>query len=60
MTVSIGADAARVWADSDEVGIYTQAGGLTISIEKDFRCLTRPFDEQERDTYPNPEQGAER
>ena len=29
-------------------------GALTISIERDFRCLTRPLDEQERDAYPHP------
>ena len=60
VTVSVGANAAQAWAGSDEVGIYAQSGGLAVSIEKDFRCLTRPLDEQERDTYPHPGQGAER
>ena len=56
VTVSISVEAAQAWADSDEVGIYAQSGALRISIEKDFRCLTRPLDEQERDAYPHPGQ----
>jgi hypothetical protein len=55
LTVSIGVEAAEAWAGSDEVGIYGQSGALTIAIEKDFRCLTRPPDDpQERDAYPHP------
>lgn len=59
VTVSIGKEEADAWAGSDEVGIYAQDGALVISVEKDFRCLTRPLDEQERDAYPNPAQEAE-
>jgi hypothetical protein len=58
VTVSLSAGIAQAWADSDEVGIYAQSGALAISIEKDFRCLTRPLDEQERDAYPHPGQGS--
>ncbi len=54
IAISIGKNAAGAWAGSDEVGIYAQAGDLLISIEKDFRCLTRPLDDQERDAYPHP------
>jgi hypothetical protein len=56
IAVSIGTDEARAWANSDDVGIYAQSGALAVSIEKDFRCLTRPLDDDERDTFPNPEQ----
>ncbi|HUP02809.1 MAG TPA: hypothetical protein VMU19_02390 [Bryobacteraceae bacterium] len=42
------------WAASDEVGISAQDGVMHILIEKDFRCLTRP-PEEEPDAYPNPE-----
>jgi hypothetical protein len=35
-----------------------QIGALAISIEKDFRCLTRPRDD-ERDAYPHPGQTLE-
>jgi len=59
MTVTIPTEVAQTWAGSEEVGIYAQSGLLSISIEKDFRCLTRALDEQERDTYPNPGQPAE-
>ena len=52
--VSVAGEAVALWAGSDEVGIYARSGGVTISIEKDFRCLTRPLDEAERDAYPNP------
>jgi hypothetical protein len=54
-TVSVGAEAAQAWTGSDDVGIYAQSESLTVSIEKDFRCLTRPLDDpQERDAFPHP------
>jgi len=59
MTVSVSTEAAQAWADSDEVGVYAQSGALAISIEKDFRCLTRPLDEQEREAYPHPGRPSE-
>ncbi len=59
VTVSVSKEAAKAWAASDEVGLYGRSGALTISIEKDFRCLTRPLDEQERDAYPHPGQHSE-
>jgi hypothetical protein len=54
LTVSVSMETARVWAGSDEVGVYGQSGPVSISIEKDFRCLTQPIDDQERDAYPHP------
>jgi hypothetical protein len=54
IAVLLPAEAARAWADSDDVGVYAQCGAVSISIEKDFRCLTRTDDEQERDSYPHP------
>ena len=59
ITVSVSKETAQVWTDSDEVGIYAQSAALSISIEKDFRCLTRPGDERERDAYPHPGRSAE-
>jgi hypothetical protein len=59
ITVSVSTETAQAWACSDEVGIYAQSGSLSISIEKDFRCLTRPLDEPERDAYPHPGQRTE-
>jgi hypothetical protein len=57
MTVTVPEEAAQPWAGSDEVGLYARNGSLSISIEKDFRCLTRPLeDERERDAYPHPAQ----
>ena len=56
MTVSVSKEAAQAWAGSDEVGVYTQSGALAISVEKDFRCLTRRPEEQEPDAYPHPGQ----
>ena len=59
MTISVSKEAAQAWAGADDVGLYAQSGVLTISIEKDFRCLTRPLDdERERDSYPHPGQGS--
>jgi hypothetical protein len=59
MTVSVSKDTAQAWAGSDEVGLYAQSGPLAISIEKNFRCLTRRLDEQEPDAYPHPGQTSE-
>jgi hypothetical protein len=56
VTVSVSKGIVQEWAGSDEVGLYAQSGALAISIEKDFRCLTRPLDEHERDAYPHPGQ----
>jgi hypothetical protein len=59
VTVSVSTQTAQAWAGSDDVGIYAQSGVLSISIEKDFRCLTRPLDLQEPDAYPHPGQPSE-
>ena len=59
VTVSVSAEVAQAWAASDEVGIYAQSGALAILVEKDFRCLSRPLDEQDRDAYPHPDQPSE-
>ena len=58
VTVSLSRESARAWAGSDEVGLYSQFGAVAVSIEKDFRCLTRPRDD-ERDAYPHPGQTLE-
>jgi hypothetical protein len=58
MTVSVSQETAQAWAGSGEVGVYNQFGALAISVEKDFRCLTRPRDD-ERDAYPYPGQTSE-
>ena len=44
----------RTWAETDTVGLYGQSGALEISIEKDFRCLTRDESPEEADAFPNP------
>lgn len=54
VTVWVSTEVAQAWATSDEVGVYAQSGTLAISIERDFRCLTRPLDKHERDAYPHP------
>ena len=53
ITVDVPAPAVLAWATSDEVGITARDGMLSIAIEKDFRCLTRPR-EDELDAYPHP------
>jgi hypothetical protein len=54
ITVHIPAGAFESWAGSEEVGLYAQDGPLRIAIEKDFRCLTHPREEEARDAYPHP------
>lgn len=58
ISVIIPSETAQAWAMSDEIGIYAQAGELQISVEKDFRCLTRSDEEEERDAFPHPAETA--
>lgn len=57
--VSVPVAIARAWATSDEVGLSgTQDAGdgrtLRLLIEKDFACLTKRPEEEDRDAFPNP------
>lgn len=56
--IEVAADAAKSWADSNDVGFSGDeafvVGGLAVLIEKDFSCITPRSDEEELDTYPNP------
>jgi len=54
ITVNVPAPTVTAWATSDDVGITARDGMLSIAIEKDFRCLTRPREEDEPDVYPHP------
>lgn len=54
ITVHVPSGAVEAWATSDEVGMTARDGVLRIAIEKDFRCLTRPTEEDEPDAYPHP------
>ena len=61
--VRLPRDAARRWADGDQVGIEgTQpvGGGATLKIlvEKDFVCIDGPADENQDDAFPNPRGAA--
>lgn len=41
------------WVESDQIGLETQSQtGVQLLIEKDFKCLHRPLD-QEADAYPH-------
>ncbi len=58
ISVIIPSETAQAWAMSDEIGIYAHTGELQISVEKDFRCLTRSDEEEERDAFPHPAETA--
>jgi hypothetical protein len=59
ITVYVPAGALDAWATSDDVGLAARDGVLKIAIEKDFRCLTRPREEEgEADAYPHPAERA--
>jgi hypothetical protein len=50
---------AENWMDTEEIGLYqTQdigdLGELNIIVEKDFVCVDRPFDEDNKDAFPHP------
>jgi hypothetical protein len=44
---------AHGWAVGFEVGIYASVAGVEIAIEKDFKCLHGPT-ENEAECFPNP------
>ena len=55
--VEIPLDAAREWTTTDLVGLkdkqqINQRLTLEITLEKDFACLDRPFDADNRDAFP--------
>jgi hypothetical protein len=61
-TVLIPADQALTWYFTDQVGTVENVslgsqGSLDLIVEKDFACLDRS-DEDNQDTFPNPNAGA--
>ena len=62
VVVVLPAGMVTAWARSETVGIYETLelgvhGTLSVMIEKDFACLDRS-EEENRDSYPNPNAGA--
>jgi hypothetical protein len=61
VTVLLARDAARRWADGEQVGISGEIDmgedKLELLVEKDFACIDRTGGEKE-DTFPNPKAGA--
>jgi hypothetical protein len=57
--VKIGENEAQTWIETDQIGIYGEHGKIKISIEKDFRCLTARDEEEDKDAFPHPKEGAE-
>ncbi|PHN07593.1 DUF7009 family protein [Flavilitoribacter nigricans] len=54
--------AVRDWVQSDQVSIVGEQNnatseGLSLLIEKDFRCLTERAHEDEEDLFPHPKEG---
>ena len=52
-------NAAEIWADTNEVGLYAEQktgdlATLKIIVEKDFVCVERPTDADNRDAFPHP------
>ena len=53
-------NAAEIWADTNEVGLYAEqkigdSTTLKIIVEKDFVCIERPADADNKDAFPHPE-----
>jgi hypothetical protein len=56
VTVVLSSAAARLWAESEDVGIYAD-GMVSLLVEKDFACLDGNHPE-DADAFPNPQAGA--
>lgn len=62
LTVQVPTRTVQSWASGSDVGMYASVPAgpdrlLEIAIEKDFACLDKSED-QNRDTFPNPNQGT--
>jgi len=53
ITLYMPAYMVHEWTNTEAVGFENQAGELTLSIEKDFKCLDNVAEDQS-DNYPNP------
>ena len=52
-------NSAENWIDSNEVGLYAEQKNsnqtvLKIVVEKDFVCVERPADADNKDAFPHP------
>lgn len=61
--IEIPFDAACEWTTTDLVGLENKQKinenlTLEITLEKDFACLDRPFDADNRDAFPRPSQNC--
>ena len=60
VTVVVPSQDVGRWADGPDVGLYGESvsthGRLEVAVEKDFACLDKS-DEDNTDTFPNPQQG---
>jgi hypothetical protein len=50
---------AENWTDTNEVGLYetqeiSDLSELKITVEKDFVCVERPSDKDNKDAFPHP------
>jgi hypothetical protein len=63
ITISWPKDAARAWAESQDVGLSValplDEGALQITVEKDFACLVPREGKEDVDTFPHPRAGSE-
>lgn len=58
ITVFVPSDAARNWTETELITLtgeqkISDGAVLKILVEKDFVCLDRPDDEDNKDAYPN-------
>lgn len=58
ITVFVPEETAREWTETDLITLENEqilenGETLKILVEKDFVCLDRPHDEDNRDAYPN-------
>ena len=44
LTVTVPAEAAAAWTETEQVGIEFSTNGLNLLIEKDFQCAHGPAD----------------
>jgi hypothetical protein len=54
--IAVPREQLKAWNDNDDIGVYFDAGPLSVAIEKDLECTDGP--PEERDPYAFPRNAA--
>jgi hypothetical protein len=50
--ISVPREQLKAWNDNDDIGLYFDAGVLSVAIEKDLECTDGPPEERDPHAFP--------